>query len=264
MSEGKELEGRLAIVAGASRGVGRRLAVRLAERGARVAVLARQSVKRPDNLGGLDETAALVAAAGSIAYPYAVDLADPAQVAQVGTALAADLGDADILCNVAARVDDPMYFPFDEMSVEEFRAQVELNLISYYALVKAAVPGMRRRGRGLVINFTSRAANHQEPGQAPVPGRGGSGIGYTASKAAVNRLTNHLANELFSDRIAVLALDPGSTTTENRLQVAARHGFAPEGTHDADLPARAATVIATSPDWMAYTGQVVWARDLAS
>jgi len=262
-SDGK-LNGKLALVTGASRGIGRRVAIRLAEHGARVAVAARSATKRDDNLGGLDDTVRMVEEAGSSAVPFEVDLSDPAAVVRLAEAVKAELGDIDVLANVAAKVDAPMYGSFDEMTVEEFRAEFELNVITHFALMKAFCPGMRKRGGGVVINYTSRSAQLQEAGKAAVPGKGGTGVGYGATKAAVNRMSNSLANELYPFKIAVVALDPGSTTTENRLQVADRFGFSPEGTHDADLPARAAAYLATCPDPMLYTGRIIVSRELVA
>lgn len=264
MTGGSELKGKNALVTGASRGIGRRLAIRLAERGARVAVAARSGTKRDDNLGGLDDTVRMIEEAGGAAVPFEVDLSNPAEVAGLADAVRAKLGAVDILANVAAKVDAPMYGDFDEMTVDEFRSEFELNVMTHFALMKAFCPGMKERGGGVVINFTSRAAQLQEAGKSPLPGKGGTGVGYGATKAAVNRMTNVLANELFPYKIAVVALDPGSTTTENRLQVADRYGFSPEGTHDADLPARAAAYLATCPDPMHYSGKVVVSRELVA
>ena len=262
MAEGRELVGRVAVVTGASRGIGRRVAVRLAERGAQVAVAARTTTKQPDNLGGLDETVRLVADAGGKAFPFDVDLSRIGAAEHLVDRVRRQLGEVDILVNVVARVDDPMYLPFEGMTVEEFRSQFELNLFAQYALMRGFRAGMVERGGGRVINFTSRSAQPRDAGTAPMPGRGGTGVAYDASKAAVNRMTNALANELRPQNIAVIALDPGSTTTENRLQVADRFGFSPEGTHDADLPARAAAYLAYCSDPMAYTGRVIVSREL--
>ena len=264
MTDKRGLDGKVAVVTGGSRGIGRRVAVRLAERGARVAVAARSGSKRADNLGGLDDTVRMVEAAGSTAVPFEVDLSRPGDAERLVEEVRRALGDVDILVNVAAKVDDPMYLPFDEMTLEEFRAEFELNVFAQYALMKGFCPGMMNRGGGRVINFTSRSAQLQEAGKAPIPGKGGTGVGYGATKAAVNRMTNALANELRPRNIAVIALDPGSTTTENRLQVADRFGFSPEGTHDADLPGRAAAYLAACPDPMLYTGRIIVSRELVA
>jgi len=264
MADSRELEGRIAVVTGASRGIGRRVAVRLAERGARVAIAARTATTRADNLGGLDATARLIAATGSVAIPLQVDLMQPGEAERLVHELNRQLGDVDILVNVAAKLDPLMYGTFDQMTPGEFRAEFELNLFAPFVLIKGLWAGMKRRGGGRVINFTSRAAQFQEAGKAKTPGKGGTGVGYTTTKAAVNRMTNAIANELLQDGIAVVALDPGSTTTENRLRIAERFGFSPEGTHDADLPARAAAYLAYCPEPMRYAGRVIVARDLVA
>ncbi len=264
MAPDRALEGKIAVVTGGSRGIGRRVAVRLAEKGARLAVAARSSTKRHDNLGGLDETVRLVEQAGAQAVPFEVDLSRIGEAERLIERIERELGAVDILVNVAAKVDDPMYLPFEGMTLEEFRSEFELNVFAQFALMKGFVPGMVQRGGGRVINFTSRSAQLQEAGKAPVPGHGGTGVAYGATKAAVNRMTNALANELRPKNIAVIALDPGSTTTENRLRVAGKFGFSPEGTHDADLPGRAAAYLAACADPMIYTGRIVVSRDLVS
>ena len=265
MAEAGVLAGRNALVTGASRGIGRRIAVRLAERGARVVVAARTATRGPDDLGGLDEAVEMIRAAGGSALAIGVELGDPASVAGLIERTHVELGPVDVLVNTAAKLDASMYLPFEAMSVDEFRAQYEVNVIAQFALMKAFVPDMRRRGGGRIVNFTSRAAQHLEAGNAPLPGgKGGTGPGYGSTKAAVNRLANHIANELWADGIGVFALDPGSTTTEVRLVVGERFGFSPEGTHDADLPARAAAHLASCEDPMRYTGRVIVARDLVA
>jgi NAD(P)-dependent dehydrogenase (short-subunit alcohol dehydrogenase family) len=262
MAQDRELEGKTALVTGASRGIGRQIATRLAQCGARVVVAARSGTRRPDNLGGLDETVQEIEAAGGSAVPFEVDLGDPASVVRMVAAVERELGGVDVLVNVAAKLDAAMYGTFEEMTVEEFRAEMELNVVAQFALMKAFCPGMKTRGGGRVINFTSRSAQHVEPGSSAQPGSGGTGVGYGASKAAVNRMSNALANEFHEHGIAVVALDPGSTTTENRLATAVQFGFSPEGTHGADLPARAAVYLATCPDPMSYTGKVLVSREL--
>jgi NAD(P)-dependent dehydrogenase (short-subunit alcohol dehydrogenase family) len=262
MAGGMPLQNSVAVVTGASRGIGRAIAVGLAAQGARVAIVARTLRRGPQSLGGLAETAELAERVGGTAIPFVVDLLRASDVEAFVRDVRARMGPVDILANVAANIEAPMYQDFDALTVEEFRAQIELNLVAPYALMKAFCGDMRRGGGGRVINLTSGAASLREPGSAPLPGRGGSGVAYGASKAALNRMTNALANELRAFNIAVIALNPGSTTTEMRPMLAERFGFSAEGAYGTDVPARAVLHLATCQDPMRYTGSVLTCSEL--
>jgi NAD(P)-dependent dehydrogenase (short-subunit alcohol dehydrogenase family) len=198
------LEGRVAIVTGASRGIGAAIAQRLAAEGAKVALVARSLEPGSGGhlAGSLRETVATIEAAGGVALPIVADLSDPACdrgaiVAEAET----ELGPVDVLVNNAAAC---FYLSIDETSERRLRVAYEVNVITPYLLTKAVVPSMRTRGRGWIVNITSGIVD--TVGLAsPQQARSST---YAPSKAALNRLTVSFATELAGDGIAVNAVAP--------------------------------------------------------
>jgi len=204
----REVEGRVALVTGASRGgIGTAIAVRLAAEGARVAISGRSQK-------GLDACRDQIRTLGAECAVVPADLADPAgSRARLVADAEAALGPLDILVNSGATNG---YKPFEQWSRDELLNLYEINLLAPWELMKQAVPGMRARGRGWVLNLTSFAA--EMPFGPPFPSnivsRGGSG--YGSSKAALNRLTAAVASEC-EGVIAVNALTPQAAALTERL-----------------------------------------------
>jgi NAD(P)-dependent dehydrogenase (short-subunit alcohol dehydrogenase family) len=195
---------RVAIVTGASRGIGVAIATRLAAEGAAVALVARSLEPGSGGHlpGSLEETAAEIRAAGGQALPVVADLSDPMcdRAALVET-VARELGPVDILVNNAAAC---FYLSLDDTSERRLRVAYEVNVMTPYLLAKAVVPSLRERGRGWILNITSAivdTARLDSPQQA-------LSSTYAPSKAALDRLTVSLATELRADGIAVNALAP--------------------------------------------------------
>jgi NAD(P)-dependent dehydrogenase (short-subunit alcohol dehydrogenase family) len=204
----REVEGKVALVTGASRGgIGTAIAVRLAAEGARVAISGRSEK-------GLAACADEIRAVGGECRVLPADLADPTGAR---TRLVADteagLGPLDILVNSGATNG---YKPFTEWSREEILAMYEINVFAPWALMNDAVPGMRERGRGWVVNLTSFAG--EMPWGPPFPGNVVStgSSAYGSSKAALNRLTAAVASEC-EGRVAVNALTPQAAARTRRL-----------------------------------------------
>jgi citronellol/citronellal dehydrogenase len=198
------LTNKVAIVTGASRGIGAAIARRLAAEGARVALVARSLEPGSGGhlAGSLRETAAGIVAHGGVAEPIVADLSDPAcdRAAIVAHAEAA-LGPVDILVNNAAAC---FYLSIDETSERRLRVAYEVNVITPYLLTKAVVPGMRERGEGWIVNITSAIVDTEHL-ESPQQAHSST---YAPSKAALDRLTVSFATELRAGGIAVNALAP--------------------------------------------------------
>lgn len=248
----------LALVTGASRGIGRSIARRLAAEGIAVAAVAR--TLRPGDgtlAGSLEETVELIRADGGTAEAFAADLGAPdldrvALVHEVEERLG---GTVDILVNNAAATRHHGA-TFLDIRREWFLDSVETNLWNTWDLAKAVVPGMRRRGAGWILNISSRtSAPRVGPPYAPHPLAGA--VLYGGTKAMLDRMTTGMAMELAPDRIAVNALAPNrGVATENASAVVPGWPSEPEETM-----AEAALALCTG-DPGTLTGRVTYSLPL--
>ena len=196
-------ERRVAIVTGASRGLGLAIALRLAEEGARVAVTARTLEPDPKYPGTLAETVAAIEAAGGEAVAIQADLSKPADRARVVEETERRLGPVDILVNNAAVT---FLLPVADFPEKRFRLMFELQVRAPFELAQLVLPGMRERRRGWILNVTSRAGvNPIGPPFEKLHVAGGFTV-YGMCKAALDRFTTGLAAEVHADGIAVNAL----------------------------------------------------------
>jgi NAD(P)-dependent dehydrogenase (short-subunit alcohol dehydrogenase family) len=204
-----ELDGRVALVTGASRGIGAGVAQRFAAEGAAVAVTARTMEASPDSplQGDLRDTVALIESAGASALAIAADLSDADDRARIVPAVESELGPIDVLVNNAAAA---MYLPNSGIPLKRRRLTFELNVHAPIDLAQAVLPGMRARGEGWIVNISSATSRHPKgPPFDPGLGKLGFTTGtYGASKAALERLTTALAAELSGEGIAVNSLAP--------------------------------------------------------
>lgn len=205
---GRSCEGRVALVTGASRGIGEGAARRLAAEGAAVAAVARTRADGDHRLpGSLERLVADIAELGGRAVGIPADLSDPSLdrskvVAQAEEALG---GKVDILINNAARA---FYQPFAELTEKRWRIAYELNVWAPWDLARLVLPGMRELGRGAIVNVSSGVA---EPPSLPPNRASGptmTGCLYGSTKAALNRWTVGLAAETWDDGITVNAVSP--------------------------------------------------------
>jgi 3-oxoacyl-[acyl-carrier protein] reductase len=213
MPSEKELAGRVAIVTGAGRNIGRGIALALAEGGAAVIVNARSNLKEAEAVAGE------ITRAGGKALAVTADVADAPAVAAMVAAAAARFGRIDILINNAAiRAEQP----FEQMTPAQWRAVVAVILDGAFNCVKACLPYLKRSGSGVIVNIGGLSAHTGAARRAHV----------IAAKAGLIGLTRALAHEFAADHIRVNTVTPG-------LMAAARPAGAPEPAHHAFVHALA-------------------------
>mgnify|MGYP001816272975 CR=1 FL=1 len=251
-----ELEGRVALVTGASRGIGRAIARRFAAEGAAVVVNASRSGEHQGLSGTLDETVALIEADGGRAVALPCDLADRAAREGLLARAGEFFGAVDILVNNAARGDFTLP---SRATVEQRDAMHELNLNVPVDLLQQALPGMREKGRGWCLNISSRSAEQGEPPYVDSKLAAHVIGAYGSSKAALNRYTEALAHELCDERIYVNALAPNNIVlTSVSEQVRAIASRRPDMVEPLELMAEAALLLCSG----AHVGQVTYSRNI--
>jgi len=204
-----ELEGRVALVTGASRGIGAAIAKRFAAEGAKVAVTAR-TLDQHDHLpGSLRETVQWIEKHGGRAVPIVGDLSDSKDYDRIVAEAQAALGPIEILVNNAAAA---FYLPFDKLSETRFRVAYAINIHAPWRLSQLVVPGMRARREGWILNISSATSVHPEP---PYRDFDGLSFLYGSTKAALERFTAGLAAAEARNGIFVNSMAPvGAVPTE--------------------------------------------------
>ena len=210
----KELDGKVAIVIGASRGTGKHFALALAAAGAKVTVAGRTN--KPGRLPGtIQETAAEIEQGGGQALAIRCDVAVPADVQHLVGTTVHRLGSVDILVNNAAIAER---MPFFNISPEWWDSYFAVNVKGPFFAAQAVVPHMMRHGAGSIVNITSGAAT------APINDTMMAHHGmYAITKAALDRTTMWMAQELRPYNIAVNSLGPGPTITEGIVDRVPEH-----------------------------------------
>ena len=202
----QKLLGKVALVTGASRGIGRAIAQRFAAEGATVVVTARSLQQAISLPGTLAETVELITQAGGRAIPLAADLERPSERDSLVARAAVAAGGLDILVNNAGFAE---YRSVETMPLDMFERTLEHYLRVPFVLSQAAIPLMRARGAGWILNLGSVTALPPLRPYADFERLGGIAV-YAAVKAAVNRFTQGLAAELEADNIAVNAVGPST------------------------------------------------------
>jgi NAD(P)-dependent dehydrogenase (short-subunit alcohol dehydrogenase family) len=254
-----ECDGRVALVTGASRGIGAAIALRLASEGAAVAVTARTLDPHPTLPGTLRDVVDGVEAMGGKAVAIPADLADADARARVVPEVESALGPVDILVNNAAAA---FYAPTYELPLRRRRLLFELNVHAPVDLAHQVVPGMRARGRGWIVNVSSATSKHPSgPPFDPGIKLGAMSTLYGASKAALERITTGLAAELYDDGIAVNSIAPVAAvrTPGAEVHLGPLLDERPDIVEPVELLAEAVLVLATC-DPATITGRVVYSR----
>ncbi len=198
------LDQRVAIVTGASRGIGAEIARRFAAEGAKVAVAARTTDASSSPLAGtIGETVAQIEAAGGTAVAIPVDLSRPEDRERLVAETTAQLGAPDILVSNAAVT---YFVRVEDFSPRRYELMFNVQVEAPFHLATLVLPGMREKGAGWILNISSGAARH--PVMPPGPRAGRGGTVYGMCKAALERFSTGLAAELYEDNIAVNALSP--------------------------------------------------------
>lgn len=207
---GNELQGRTALITGASSGIGHATAVALAQAGARVVLSARRRER-------LDQLASEIRASGGDASVVVADFSVEAEAQRAVREAEALMERLDILVNNAG----VMYLePVIEADLARWRHMFELNVLGLIAATQAALPGMRARGAGHIVNIASTAGRLASP----------NGAAYSGTKFAVVAFSEALRKEVFQDGIRVSVIEPGVVETELRDHIA--HGATQKAIND--------------------------------
>jgi NAD(P)-dependent dehydrogenase (short-subunit alcohol dehydrogenase family) len=225
---------RVALVTGASRGIGRASALALAAAGLDVAITARtlregEGVDDSGSSGGepipgsLDTTAREIEAAGGRALPIRADLLDRGSLVAATHRVLQEWGRVDVLVNNAVHTGPGSMERFLDLDIDMVVEKLEANVVAQLVMIKAVLPAMLERGDGTIIDITSAVATSDPP--APT-GEGGWGLGYAVTKGAFHRVAGILAVELGPRGIFIVNVEPGYVLTERMLLAQQRLGLA--------------------------------------
>lgn len=263
-TEGKakaELKGKVALVTGASRGIGAAIAKRLAAEGASVAAVARSLDAAPSGVEGtLRETVAAIEAGGGRAVAIRGDILDASSREEFMASARVELGPLDILISNAAY---GHYQRLEKFAADrEIARTLEAGVGAPLHLVRLALPDFRSKGRGWVVNISSATAKHpQGPPYIDWERKGGAHL-YASAKAALDRLTTGLAAELHEEGIAVNALAPvAAVITESVRATGADRFIAPSMIEPVEAMAEAVLALVTG-DPGKLTGRVAYSLRL--
>ena len=225
------LEGRVAMVTGASRGIGAAVAQRLAAAGATVVCVARTLEGHPAQTGelidtSLADTIAAIVARGGAAEPLLADLGDPQVADHLVDRVLEQYGRLDVVVNNAAR---GMYRPVDKWHSSEVQKLFQVNVLTPFAMMRAAVPHMRGRGSGAIVNVSSIVA---EPPIGPPYGlfeRRSFTTVYGMAKAALDRMSTGLSIECWERGVQINSLSPsGGVRTPGALAASEMYNRFPQ------------------------------------
>ncbi|HEY4940017.1 MAG TPA: SDR family NAD(P)-dependent oxidoreductase [Rhizomicrobium sp.] len=250
------LKGKVALITGASRGIGEAIAVRLGMEGAKIVVSARTAESGESRLPGtLHETVDRVKKTGADVTFIKADLAQAREREMLIEKAQAAYGPIDILVNNAAIT---FFAPVAEFTEKRFKLMLEVQVYAPFHLSQLVLPSMKARKSGWIVNISSGAGTH--PKQPYMAGARGGTV-YGMCKAALERFTTGLASEVYDDGIAVNVVSPGLVNTPG----VAVHGLINERTKDRVQPieyiAEAVYQLA-SGDPKKMTGRIDYAEPL--
>lgn len=265
---------RVALVTGASRGIGRGCALALAKAGFDLVLCARtvvegtplehsSTVRQSDTSplpGSLETTAGEVRALGRRALVAKLDLLVAADLERAVEAAVGEFGRLDVVVNNARYIGPGHMDLFVDTPIGVYQDHFACNVLAPLQLVKLALPHMHAQGGGVFVHITSSAGSNESPA---LPGDGGWGLGYSISKAAFNRLAAGLGKELKQYGIAVINLEPGFVGTERMAQDLKEFGFDAGSALHVDVPGSVCAYLASHPTPMAFSGRNIDAPSFA-
>lgn len=189
------LAGKVALVTGASSGIGEATAVALAAQGAYVSIVARRADR-------LYKVASRISAGDELVLPIVADVTDAAQAKNAVVHTAEHWGHLDILVNNAGIT---LIGPVDSLPVEDWQGMVNLNILGVLYCTHAALPIMRLQGNGHIVNISSLAGRQVNQDTAV----------YSATKFAVEAFSEGLRQQVCKDKIRVTTIEPGAVSTES-------------------------------------------------
>ena len=244
--------GEVAIVTGASRGVGKGVALALGDAGATVYVTGRTTTAGPIP-GTVAGTADEVTRRGGRGVPFVCDHADDDAVRALFDRVATEDGRLDILVNNAFAIPEgTLAAPFWELPLAHWDTMHTVGLRSHYVAAVLAAPAMLAARDGLIVNVSSFGAKVYAVN-----------VAYGVGKAGVDRMTRDMGRELKPHGVAVVSLWPGVVRTERLLLEPERLGYDPAGGESAEFTGRAVVALAGDPARLEKTGQALVVAELA-
>lgn len=255
------LAGKVAVITGASRGVGRTTALALAREGVNL-VLAARTVEEGALPGTVGATAAEAKALGVEAVPVATDLSREADLERLAQVAVDRFGGVDILINNGAVTQlDSWAAPLLEIPREDWYYQFAVNLHAPFILTQLLVPGMEARGGGRILNLTAGCGEvYRLPEEPPFREAIGdfrmAAPAYLASKRALDRFGNVVAPELARKNIAIIGVMPGLAASELTVRNVEQAGLDGSALVPMEIAARMLTYFAGCEDPLRYTGRL--------
>jgi citronellol/citronellal dehydrogenase len=254
-----KLDGKVVIVTGASRGIGKSIAEVFAAEGGKVACVARTLREGDHPLeGSLDHTVAGIRAAGGEASSVAADISSHEECINLVEAVRKLYGPVDVLVNNAALT---YFIPIKDYPVSKWHRSIGVNFHAPFYLSQLVLPDMLAKKAGSIVNISSGAAIG--PGRGPYKGEfGRGGTLYGAEKAALERFTQGLASEVYDDGISVTCVSPSQVVpTPGTVFHHLVTGMDDPRGESPELMARAALLLATEP-LDKVTGRVTYSQEI--